>query len=134
MMTAYVAADTSIKDDYLPHIKLLFKQVRELYKKRHQVAHFMVVGRQVDTGPIHHVLKPFFTVDAFQQRRGTELTLEQIVQRVGKIGDLCDLVRRHIQHVGALRKLPVEHYVRAGDRAFPPLRSEDPRTPCGPSE
>ena len=125
MLVAYVTADLSIRDRYLPHVKALNTQVFKLYKKRHEVAHFMVVGRQRKTGRVQPIIRPFFTVDVFQQQRGTELDLDQVTQRVGKIGDLSELIRSHVQHVGALRKLPLEYYVRAGDRAFPPLGRED---------
>ena len=133
MMCAYVAADISIKEDYFPHIKALSTQVFKLYKKRHEVAHFMVVSRNRKAGPTV-MIRPFFTVNAWNAQSGSELDVAQITERTQRFGQLVQCVKRHVQHVGALRKLPPEYYVQAGDIAFPPLEKAflSPVSPAPP--
>jgi len=124
MMCAYVAADTSLRDSYLPHIKSLSSRVFKMYKKRHELAHFMIVGREGKNGK-RTLIRPFFTVDAYSQKKGSELDAEQIAERAHNFEALAQRIKRHVQHVGALKKLPPKHYVQAGDKAFPPLGEED---------
>jgi hypothetical protein len=123
MMCAYVAADNSLKD-YLPHIKALKARVIKFYKKRHEVAHFMVVHR-MNKGQVNTFIRPYFTEDNFQNKKGTELDSDQVYERAVKFDELVATIKRHIQHVGALRNLPPEAYVQAGDKAFPPLGKGD---------
>lgn len=121
---AYVAADSPIRDDYLSHYKSLSSRIFKLYKKRHEVAHFMVVRRDTKTG-LQVAIQPFFSASTYAQKNGTELSVSQIAERLELFKKLHTRLRHHVQHVGSLRKLPLEYYVLDGDIAFPPLRRGD---------
>ena len=124
MIVAYSRADESLRDDYLPHALALGSKVRKYYKKRHEVAHFYPVGRGC-AKTVDMFIRPYFTEARFLLNKGPELSAGQLKVRAIKFKELAELVERHTQHVGALRGLPLEHYVQAGDRAFPPLCPAD---------
>lgn len=96
----------------------------KLYKKRHQVAHFMIV-MHAEKQPFYPTIRPFFTMDAFKRQAGMELTTAQIEERARSFQDLAERIRRHVQHVGTALKLPLEYFVQAGDLAHPPLTKAD---------
>ena len=124
MMGAYAEADGSLRQSYLPHFQPLRARIMKLYKKRHEIAHFTLVGR----GDMEHpkiLVKPFFTWSNFIAKKGPELNAAQIVERELKFSAIIPRIKRHIQHIGAMRALPLEHYVQAGDQAFPPLGPAD---------
>ena len=130
LIRAYVEADTALTD-YAPHLISLLSRIMKLYKKRHQVAHFVIVSRFEAIDPNQPVLKgfygirPFFTWDGFTKQQGTELSAEQIEKRGEAFRELSKRLRRHVQHVGQLRKLPAEYFAQAGDLAYPPLTEAD---------
>jgi len=123
MITAYVEADPALAD-YAPHAKSVVSRVFKLYKKRHEIAHSLIAKEKTEDGSIC-ALRPFVTMYGFSQKRLIALSVAQIEERMRKFNELAERLRRHVQHVGALRGLPAEYYARAGEIAFPPLGPED---------
>lgn len=124
MLNAFIEADETISTDYLRHFKPLRTKIVKLYRKRHEVAHFSIVGRNRSSG-FTLAIRPFFTWNDFIREKGAELNAAQLSERAKKFSGLADRIRHHIQHVGALRRLPPEFYVQAGDIAYPPLDVSD---------
>lgn len=124
MIRAFVAAHPKLENAYLPHVTALCARVMKLYKKRHDVAHFMLVVH-AEKEPHYAVIRPFFTMDSFTKQRGAELTVTQIQDRVTSFIEMRTRLIRHIQHVGAVLGLPPEYYVQAGDLAHPSLTTAD---------
>ena len=137
MVMAFIEADSSLNVEYLPHFSTLRTRILKLYKKRHEVAHFTVVARAKDSG-FKSFIRPFFKWSDFILNKGPELDAQQLMERAQSFNALYMKIQKHIQHVGALRKLPLEYYARAGDISFPPLGPEDlnllsPQLPQPPS-
>lgn len=123
MIIAYAEADDSLEDYHL-HANLLSKRVKKLYKKRHEVAHFLTVGRG-EPGKSPVLIRPFFTWSKFLSNERAELNSKQLSEKAQKFRELSHRIQRYVQHVGALRKLPLEYYVQAGDFASQPLGPKD---------
>lgn len=123
MIRAYVGSDPKLVT-YVPHFDRLHNRITALNKKRHEIAHFVVVARNRKNG-MQYLVRPFFTWNAFNEQTGTELNAEQIADRARRFGFLAEQIMRHVQHVGALLELPPEHYAKAGEIAFPALDADD---------
>lgn len=123
MIGAYVEADRTLAD-YLPHVQPLKTKIRKQYEKRHEIAHALV-GREMTPNGLRASLRPFVTMYGHSQKRGTQLSLDQINDRTKAFNALADRIRRHVQSVGAMRGLPAEFYASPGEIAFPPLGPDD---------
>lgn len=126
MIRASVGADTDLCDSYGGHFNSLHNKVMKSYKKRHEIAHFMPVGRAKDNATIFGI-KPFFTWATFENETGkSELYLTQINDRRDGFYQLVDRVQQHVQHVAGKKGLPAGYFARAGDPVHPDLDSDDP--------
>lgn len=123
MVNAYVSADPSLRE-YLPHCHALTAKIIRSYKKRHEIAHFLIGMEKTETGSVT-ALRPFMTMYGFSQKRVKALSLAQIKERTKTFNELAERARRHVQHIGALRGLPTTYYARAGEIAYPALGPED---------
>jgi len=123
MIYAYVEADGEL-ENYLPHVKPLNSKIIKFYKKRHEIAHFLVVAERQENG-LNYSLRPFVSMYGFSKKRGTKLLIPQIEDRRKRFNELANRIRRHVQSVGEMRKLPAEFYAQPGDIAFEPLGPED---------
>jgi len=130
MIYASVGADSGLVE-YRPHFNALYNKLSKAHKKRHEVAHFALFGAAGKDGPVIG-LKPFFTFASLRDKTGRpELLLPQIKERNASFVRLVSSVEQHVQHVGTTKALPAGYFLRAGDRAHPPLEKVD-QTPEEP--
>jgi len=116
MIVATASADPVTSPVYAKHCVALRNKIMKSYKKRHQVAHFALVWRDEGAGAQIKV-RPFFRHAEFLENSGpAELSRLDIEQKRASFGRLADRVHMHAQHVGELKRLPIEYYARAGDR------------------
>lgn len=121
MIMASVKAIDGLRDAYPPHFKSLRKKTLALYRKRHEIAHFVLIGRK-DGDALQHRIKPFFTWAAFQNDTGrAELDIKQIRERKAAFFALAERFVHHRQHVGAALGLKPDLYAQAGMMAYPSL-------------
>jgi len=86
-------------------------------RQRHEVAHFLGVGRRTDNNDFSGI-KPFFTRHNFMNNEGRgELSARQIADRARGFFDLSSRVRRHAGYVSRVRGLPLESDLAAYARA-----------------
>ena len=131
MIKASVAADADIPEAYEVLFNALHKKLIKSYRKRHEIAHFMFVGRDCKDGS-EYFLRPFFRWEAFEKNKGVELNEKQIMERRDSFIRLIERVMQHRQNIGKLKGLSAEFYAQAGDPAFPDLLtpSADPEEPA----
>lgn len=121
MIMASVQAIAGLENAYPPHFKSLRKKTLALYRKRHEIAHFVLIGRK-DGDALQHRIKPFFTWAAFQNDTGrAELDIKQIRERRAAFLALAERFVHHRQHVGASLGLRPDLYAQAGMIAYPSL-------------
>ncbi|WPZ05631.1 hypothetical protein [Pelagerythrobacter marinus] len=91
----------------------LKNKIERSARRRHEVAHFVLISRNAI-----HGIKPFFTFHNFRTKQGRgELTARQIADRARGFFDLSTRVRRHAGYVSRLQGLPVESDLATADLA-----------------
>ncbi|WP_157220616.1 hypothetical protein [Flavisphingomonas formosensis] len=124
VIRVYISADDSVNEKYTDHYKKLHSRILKAYRKRHEIAHFALVGRENQTGEMREFVRPFFKMKSFQENSGTELDLKQIVERKQKFYLLGERVKQHVQYVGKIKGLKADYFAQAGDLAYPDLDQE----------
>jgi len=120
MIKATAEADAALRDSYPAHWTKLQSKLLKSYRKRHEVAHFTLVGR-IRGASRTHLIRPFFKWKDFNDQAGVELDLKQIEERKVAFYALTERVRQHVQHVGAKKGLTPSHFAQAGHIAYPDL-------------
>lgn len=122
MIRATISADHTISSDYSAHFHTLQSKLTKSYRKRHEVAHFVLIGRGSTNSPVQsHAIRPFFNWNDFTNNVGPELNLKQIQERRKSFFDLSERISQHRQFVGKIKKLPADYFARPGDIAYPDL-------------
>ena len=127
MIGATAGADKQLNDRYPAHFQPLKVKLLKSYRKRHEVAHFTLVGRADATRQVH-LIRPFFNWAKFQANEGVELDLKQIRERKEAFFRLSERVLQHRQYVARRKELPAEYYAEAGHLVYPDLDDEPTAT------
>lgn len=111
MIAASFVADPAIDDEHQKVCIALCTKIKKSYRKRHEVAHFVLVGRGGTNIPQTHAIRPFFNWNDFTQNTGkSELNLQQIEDRKLSFFRLSGRIRKFVSDTGFVKGLNPDTY------------------------